>query len=78
MIDWLKRERHSRTAPTLAGVAAALFGVLIFLAPTSVAAHGNNASALITLCSVFLVADGLVLILGPDKINEMVKRNRRY
>jgi hypothetical protein len=77
MIGWLVRGRRWRAARILAGVAVALFGVLVFLTPSPAPAHGTSPSPMITMESVLLVAGGLVVIVGPDKINERAKRNRR-
>jgi drug/metabolite transporter (DMT)-like permease len=76
-VDWLTRGQRLRTARILAGVAVALFGVLAFVTPSSGTPYGNSDSALVTLCSVLLVAGGFVLIVGPEKINEIAQRNRR-
>ena len=77
VIGWLVRGRRWRAARILAGAMVALFGVMVFLTPSPAAAHGIDASPIITMESVLLVAGGLVVILGPDKINEMARRNRR-
>ena len=75
-IDWFMRGGQWRAVRILVGVAVALLGVLLFLTPNVANALGNNSSPLITMFSLFLVADGLVIIVGPDKINEMARRNR--
>ena len=77
VVDGLMRGRRLRTARILAGVAVSLFGLLAFITPSSGTVHGNSDSALVTLCSVLLVAGGFVLLVGPDKINDLAKRNRQ-
>jgi len=77
VVGWLTRGRRLRPARILAGVAVLLFGLLVFITPSSRTVNGNSDSALVTLYSVLLVVGGFVLIVGPDKINEMAKRNRR-
>ncbi len=74
VINWLMRGGRWWAPRTLAGVAVALLGVLIFLTPSFTGAPGSNDSALITFFSLFLVADGIVILVGPDKINEMAAK----
>ena len=70
-----------RVARVLAGLAAAFFGVAVFLAsPVSTAtgeAFRHSQSMVITSCSFALVVVGFVAMVGPDKINEIATRNRR-
>jgi hypothetical protein len=77
VIDWLTRWWHWWAARILVGIVVMLLGVLIFLTPNFASALGNNDSPLITMFSLLLVADGVVILVGPDKINEMAKRSRR-
>jgi hypothetical protein len=77
VISWFMRGGQWRAARIGVGVGVALLGVLLFLTPNFASALGNNDSALITMFSLLLVADGFVIIVGPDKINELAKRSRR-
>ena len=75
-----RRQAVLRAARVLAGLTAAFLGVAVFLAdPGSAAmseASRHSQSVLLAYSSVALVAVGFVIMVGPDKINEIVKRKR--
>jgi hypothetical protein len=70
-----------RVARVLAGSVAALLGVATFFASPAPTATGGlslySRSVMLTLSSLILVAVGIVIMVGPDKINEIATRNRR-
>jgi hypothetical protein len=69
-----------RATRVLTGLAAAFLGMAVFFAsPASTAMSGatrHSQSVILTFCSVVLVAVGLVIMVGPDKVNEIAARYR--
>ena len=69
-----------RAVRVLTGLAAAFLGVAVFFASPAPTATGgltrHSQSVILTFCSVILVTVGLVIMVGPDKVNEIAMRNR--
>jgi hypothetical protein len=64
----------------LAGLTAVFLGVALFLTDPRSAAVSEAArrakSLLLTYSSLALVAVGFVIMVGPDKVNEIARRGR--
>lgn len=69
-----------RAASVVTGLTAAFLGVAAFFASPASTAIGSAArhsqSVILTFCSLALVAVGIVIMVGPDKVNEIAMRNR--
>jgi len=69
-----------RAARVLTGLGVAFLGVAMFLADPGSAvmseADRQSQSALLVYSSVALLAAGFVIMVGPDKVNEIAKRKR--
>lgn len=85
MIHGYMRRRHWRAllwvARVLAGLAAALLGAVVFVTNPGPAVMGDasriSQSVKLTFSSLILAVVGFVIVVGPDKINQIAKRNRQ-